>query len=184
MPDEVPLTTLLSWVWIAHTIEVDNTFESVTSEQVGRHFRVSLPMWTNGLRFIDDEGVIVDELRSRARAKSTSAGSNVGGGSRSVTRVERDGTATALAAAWKVTQFCAQHAPVPMRVGSGHAHEWHRGAVAKTVRSRCDRHLARHTARRRDADAMVPRLKSPRPTACSLTSSMVMAMPPTTLSVR
>jgi hypothetical protein len=74
MPDEVPLTTLLSWVWIAHTIEVDNSFESVTSEQVGRHFRVSLPMWTNGLRFIDDEGITVDELRSRARAKCNISG--------------------------------------------------------------------------------------------------------------
>jgi hypothetical protein len=70
----VPLTTLLSWMWIAHTIEVDNSFEAEGSERVGHHFRVSLPMWTNGLRFIDDDGVNVDELRHRARASC-----NIGG---------------------------------------------------------------------------------------------------------
>jgi hypothetical protein len=63
-----PITTLLSWVWIAHTIEVDNSFESLSSDRVGRPFRVSLPMWTNGLRFIDEDGVAVDEVRRQARA--------------------------------------------------------------------------------------------------------------------
>ena len=70
----MPLTTLLSWVWIAHTIEVDNAFEQASAERVGRHFRISLPMWTNGLRFIDEGGTTVDELRSRARASC-----NIGG---------------------------------------------------------------------------------------------------------
>jgi hypothetical protein len=71
---EVPLTTRLSWVWIALTIEVDNAVEAAGAERVGRHFRVSLPMWTNGLRFIDEDGITVDELRTRARAAC-----NIGG---------------------------------------------------------------------------------------------------------
>jgi hypothetical protein len=74
VPEQLPLTTLLSWVWIAHTIEVDNAFEKVSSERVGRLFRVSLPMWTNALRFIDEDGISVDELRSRARSEC-----NIGG---------------------------------------------------------------------------------------------------------
>jgi hypothetical protein len=74
VPKGAPLTTLLSWVWIAHTIEIDNSFEGATSERVGRHFHISLPMWTNGLRCIDDEGITVGELGRRARAKC-----NIGG---------------------------------------------------------------------------------------------------------
>jgi hypothetical protein len=73
-PKQIPLTTLLSWVWIAHTIEVDNGFEAATSERAGRAVRISLPMWTNGLRFISDEGITVDELRAHARAAC-----NIGG---------------------------------------------------------------------------------------------------------
>lgn len=69
-----PLTTLLSWAWIAHTMEVDNAFEAVSSGRVGRHVRISLPMWTNGLRFCDEEGIAVGELRARARAAC-----NIGG---------------------------------------------------------------------------------------------------------
>lgn len=74
MPPRVPLATLLSWLWIAHTIEIDNAFEAASSERIGRHFRISLPMWTNGLRFIVDDGLTVDELRSQARAAC-----NIGG---------------------------------------------------------------------------------------------------------
>jgi hypothetical protein len=69
-----PLSTLLAWAWIAHVMEVDNAFEALSSGHVGRHFRVSLPMWTNGLRFCDEEGVSVGELRARARAAC-----NIGG---------------------------------------------------------------------------------------------------------
>jgi hypothetical protein len=71
---QIPLTTLLSWVWVAHTIEVDNGFEAVSAERVGRHFRISLPMWTNGLRFIDEDGVTVDEVRARARSSCNLGG--------------------------------------------------------------------------------------------------------------
>jgi hypothetical protein len=64
----IPLTALLSWVWIANVIEVDNSFEATAAQRIVRPFRISLPMWTNGLRFIADDGVTVDELRSLARA--------------------------------------------------------------------------------------------------------------------
>ena len=71
---QVPLTTLLSWTWIVHTMEVDNAFEAVSTGRVGHRFRISLPMWTNGLRLIDEDGVTVDDLRARARAAC-----NIGG---------------------------------------------------------------------------------------------------------
>jgi hypothetical protein len=74
VPDRTPLSALLSWVWVAHTIEIDNAFEAVSVERVGRCVRISLPMWTNGLRHMDEEGVTVDQLRARARA-----GCNIGG---------------------------------------------------------------------------------------------------------
>ena len=60
--------------WIAFTIEADNTVEAAGSERVGRLFRISLPMWANGLRFIGDDGISAGELRVRARAAC-----NIGG---------------------------------------------------------------------------------------------------------
>lgn len=74
MQDPTPLSTLLSWAWIAHTIEVDNAFEAASADRVGRCVRISLPMWTNGLRHIDDDGCTVDQVRARARATC-----NIGG---------------------------------------------------------------------------------------------------------
>lgn len=72
--EPTPLATLLSWTWVAFIMEVDNTVESEGSEQAGRRFRISTPMWANGLRLIDDDGVTVDELQSRARSAC-----NIGG---------------------------------------------------------------------------------------------------------
>ncbi len=69
-----PLTALLSWAWVAFTIEADNAAEAAGAEQVGRLFRISLPMWANGLRFIGEEGITAGELRVRARAAC-----NIGG---------------------------------------------------------------------------------------------------------
>jgi hypothetical protein len=74
VPEHVPLTTLLSRAWIAHTIEVDNAFEAASSDKVGRRFRISLAMWTNGLRSIPADGISVGELRERTRAAC-----NIGG---------------------------------------------------------------------------------------------------------
>lgn len=86
MVSRVPLTTLLSWIWVAFTIEADNAVEAAGSERVGRLFRISLPMWANGLRFIDAEGITVGELRARPGPRATSAGWNGGAGSPSVMR--------------------------------------------------------------------------------------------------
>jgi hypothetical protein len=71
---QIPLTTLLSWVWTAFAIETDNAVEAAGSERIRRLFRISMPMWANGLRFIDDQGITVDHLRARARASC-----NIGG---------------------------------------------------------------------------------------------------------
>jgi hypothetical protein len=64
----IPLTALLSWMWIANVIEADNAFEATAARQIVRPFRISLPMWTNGPRFMAHDGITVDELRSLARA--------------------------------------------------------------------------------------------------------------------
>lgn len=72
--EQIPLTALLSWTWTAFAIETDNAVEAAASERVRRLFRISMPMWANGLRFIDDQGITVDDLRARARAAC-----NIGG---------------------------------------------------------------------------------------------------------
>ena len=59
---------------MAFAIEADNAAEAAGSEHVGRLFRISVAMWANGLRLIDDGGTTVDELRYRARAAC-----NIGG---------------------------------------------------------------------------------------------------------
>jgi hypothetical protein len=71
---ETPLTTVLSRAWIAFAIETDNAVEAAGRERAGRLFRISISTWANGLRFIDGDGITVDELRARARA-----GCNIGG---------------------------------------------------------------------------------------------------------
>jgi hypothetical protein len=65
---EVPLSTLLSWAWVAFAIETDNAVEAAGSERTGRLFRLSIAMWANGLRCIPEDGITVDELRAQARA--------------------------------------------------------------------------------------------------------------------
>ncbi len=70
----VPLTTLLSWTWIAFAMEADNAVEAAGSERIGRLFRISISMWANGLRFIDEKGITAGELQARARAAC-----NIGG---------------------------------------------------------------------------------------------------------
>lgn len=72
--EQIPLTALLSWAWTAFAIETDNAVEAAGSERVRRLFRISMPMWANGLRFIDDQGITVDDLQARARAAC-----NIGG---------------------------------------------------------------------------------------------------------
>ncbi|HLJ01815.1 MAG TPA: hypothetical protein VKT31_00165, partial [Solirubrobacteraceae bacterium] len=71
---EAPLITLLSWAWIAHTIEVDNAVEAAGASRPAGRFQISLPMWANGLRCIPETGVTIRELRESSRA-----GCNLGG---------------------------------------------------------------------------------------------------------
>jgi hypothetical protein len=72
--DRAPLPTLLSWVWIAHVIEVDNAFEAASASGVSGRCRISYSMWANCLRVLDESGVTVHELRQRARAECNLGG--------------------------------------------------------------------------------------------------------------
>jgi hypothetical protein len=65
---QAPMTTLLSWAWTAFTIEADNVFEARGRARFGRRFRISLAMWANGLRVIDEGGVTVSDAQAAARA--------------------------------------------------------------------------------------------------------------------
>lgn len=70
----VRLTVLLAKVWTAQVIEIDNTVEVVGAARFAGRFRISLPMWANGLRLIDEAGTPVVELRRQARAECNLAG--------------------------------------------------------------------------------------------------------------
>jgi hypothetical protein len=71
---QAPFGALIAWVWTAFTIEVDNAIEAGAGAASRRHFRISLPMWANGLRLIESDGVTVAELQSRARASCNLGG--------------------------------------------------------------------------------------------------------------
>lgn len=60
--------------WTAQVIEIDNAVEAAGTAKFGRQFRISLAMWANGLRVIDEAGTPLHEVRRRARAEC-----NVGG---------------------------------------------------------------------------------------------------------
>ena len=74
-PFNLPLPALLSQVLIAFTIEFDNEFElrvphRTSATKVAGDARkvpwlVSLAMWSNFLRFVDEDGVTVRELQRR-----------------------------------------------------------------------------------------------------------------------
>jgi DNA-binding MarR family transcriptional regulator len=73
MPDDFavatgpPLPTLLSQALVAFTIELDNDFEYLLAAAGARPgFLVSLVMWSNFMRFVDDDGLTVRELSARA----------------------------------------------------------------------------------------------------------------------
>jgi len=65
----VAFSTLLSQVWIAFAIEADNAVEAAATDRVRRAFRISLPMWSNGLRLIDGGGITAGDLPARAHAR-------------------------------------------------------------------------------------------------------------------
>ena len=78
MPPHAPLSTPLSRVLVAFTIELDNEFERRFAEAGGGARVTSLVMWSNFLRFVGD-GIAVGELPSasgipKARTLSTLGG--------------------------------------------------------------------------------------------------------------
>jgi hypothetical protein len=75
---ETPISTLLSQLLVAHTIELDNEFERRFEEAGGGARVVSVVMWSNFLRFVGD-GIAVGELEDvvglpKARLLSTLGG--------------------------------------------------------------------------------------------------------------
>jgi hypothetical protein len=62
---ETPISTLLSQVLVAHTIELDNEFERRFQEAGGGARVASVAMWSNFLRFVD-EGIAVGGLPDAA----------------------------------------------------------------------------------------------------------------------
>lgn len=65
------LSTLLSQVLIAHTIELDNEWERrLLESRRPRIFLLSLVMWANYLRLIPPEGIVADQLEDLAQHKA------------------------------------------------------------------------------------------------------------------
>ncbi len=78
MPSRAPLSTLLSQVLVAQTIELDNEFEQRLADS-GESARVtSVVMWSNFLRFVGD-GVTVGELTEAAGLPKPRVLSTLGG---------------------------------------------------------------------------------------------------------
>jgi DNA-binding MarR family transcriptional regulator len=105
----LPLSTLLSQVVVAFTIELDNEFER-RFQEAGRGARVtSLTMWSNFLRFVGG-GITVRELVAAVGLPKSSVHSRVGGVERcgyvsrgpSTGRREEYGSARGLKDEWVV----------------------------------------------------------------------------------
>ncbi len=82
MTPEVPLPTLMSWAWVAHTMEIDNQVElTLAGSPAGprARFRISLVMWSNFLRFVPPEGIVAEELAERSMAPVAKLRSTLGG---------------------------------------------------------------------------------------------------------
>jgi hypothetical protein len=73
-----PLSTLLSHALVAVTIELDNEFERRFQESGGGARVVSLAMWSNLLRFVDD-GATLGEVVAATGVPKRSALSRLGG---------------------------------------------------------------------------------------------------------
>ena len=74
-----PLSTPLSHLLVAFTIELDNEFERRFAETgLGRRFGISLVMWSNFLRFVGD-GITVGELPKAAGLPKARLLSTLGG---------------------------------------------------------------------------------------------------------
>jgi len=76
----VPLSTPLSHLLVAFTIELDNEFERRFAETgLGRRFGISLVMWSNFLRFVGEEGVAVGDLPAVSGIPKAKTLSTLGG---------------------------------------------------------------------------------------------------------
>jgi DNA-binding MarR family transcriptional regulator len=64
--DRFPLSTLLSQVLVAFTMEFDNEAERKLTELGSRRFLVSQAMWANLMRFVDDDGIAIRDIPDRA----------------------------------------------------------------------------------------------------------------------
>ena len=78
MVSKLPLSTLVSQVLVAFTIELDNEFERRFVEAGGGARVISLTMWSNLLRFVG-EGVTVGELVAATGLQKQQALSRLGG---------------------------------------------------------------------------------------------------------
>ncbi len=83
MDGRLPLPTLLSHALVAFTIEFDNESERQMGHRTTRHgsagslhapWLVSLVMWSNCMRFVDENGLPVGELERRTRTTTNLAG--------------------------------------------------------------------------------------------------------------
>ena len=65
--ERLPLSALLSQALVAFTMEFDNEAErQVTEAGWGRRFLVSQVMWSNLMRFVDADGVVIRDIPDRA----------------------------------------------------------------------------------------------------------------------
>lgn len=72
----LPLSALLSQVWVAFTIEFDNEFEHQTPHRTTNHgstagwssapWLVSMTMWTKFMRFVPDDGIKIRDFQRLA----------------------------------------------------------------------------------------------------------------------
>jgi DNA-binding MarR family transcriptional regulator len=82
MDGRLPLPTLLSNALVAFTIEFDNEFEHQVPHRTTNHgsttrsrpvpWLVSMVMWSNFMRFVNEEGTTVRELQHRMRVPAKS----------------------------------------------------------------------------------------------------------------
>ncbi len=80
MDGRLPLSALLSHLLVAFTIEFDNEFEHRMPHRTTNHglrsgsqsgpWLVSMVMWWNCMRFVDDEGVAAGKLAKLARTET------------------------------------------------------------------------------------------------------------------
>lgn len=78
VPASLPLSTLLSQVLVAQTIELDNEFEARLAESGAGARVTSVVMWSNFLRFVG-EGIMVGGLPAAAGLPKQRVLSNLGG---------------------------------------------------------------------------------------------------------